>query len=316
VNFAEKLNGHYDDMLKLRESLGYSVGKATQRVRKFIAYCGENYAESENVTKEMLDSYLQNTDYKTNSTHNHEITKIRGFTRYLESVGVNAFIPGEDYSVKNIRYAPYVFSDCELIRLFEAIDCLPSYHTSPKREFIIPVLFRMMYCCGMRPSEPPSLLAEDVNLKSGEVYIRQSKAYKDRRILMSANLICLCREYVSRIMPQKYFFEKTAGSRISIDWINNQFHICWRNSGLPKRGNPRPYDLRHNFATRTMMRWVNEGKDVAALSPYLSAYMGHTEFSATLYYIHLLPEHLLNSSGIDWARFSKIYPEVYDEQSQ
>jgi len=314
VNIAETLTNHYDDMLMLRESLGYSIGKATQRVRKFIAFCGDHYAESESITKEMLDSYLRGRDYGTNSTHNHEITKIRGFTRYLESVGFQAFTPGEDYSIRTIRYTPYVFSDYELVRLFEAIDNLPPYHTSPKREFILPVLFRMMYCCGMRPSEPPSLLMEDVNLKSGEIYIRQSKSYKDRRILMSEDLTSLCNEYVYRTAPQKYFFEKTAGSRISTDTINNQFHICWRNSGLPKRGNPRPYDLRHNFATRTMMRWVNEGKDITALTPYLSAYMGHTEFSATLYYIHLLPERLLKSSGIDWARFSKIYPEVCDGQ--
>jgi len=314
VDIAEILTNHYDDMLNLRESMGYSIGKATQRVRKFIAFCGDNYAGSDGITKEMLDSYLRNRGYNTNSTHKHEITKIRGFTRYLESVGVPTFIPGDDYSIRSIRYTPYVLSDYELVQLFEAIDSLPSYHTSPKREFILPVLFRMMYCCGMRPSEPPSLLMEDVNLNNGEVYIRQSKSYKDRRILMSDDLASLCSEYVSRAMPQKYFFEKTMGIRISTDWINNQFHICWRNSGLPKRGNPRPYDLRHNFATRTMMRWVDEGKDVFALSPYLSAYMGHTEFSATLYYIHLLPERLLKSSGIDWARFSKIYPEVCDGQ--
>lgn len=192
VDIAEILTNHYDDMLNLRESMGYSIGKATQRVRKFIAFCGDNYAGSDGITKEMLDSYLRNRGYNTNSTHKHEITKIRGFTRYLESVGVPTFIPGDDYSIRTIRYTPYVLSDYELVQLFEAIDSLPSYHTSPKREFILPVLFRMMYCCGMRPSEPPSLLMEDVNLNNGEVYIRQSKSYKDRRILMSDDLASLC----------------------------------------------------------------------------------------------------------------------------
>lgn len=316
MNLNEKLIKHYDDMLALRKSLGYSTSTATQRVRKFIAFCGDHFTDEEGITKEMVDGYLQSQNYKSNSTHNHEVTKIRGFSRYLESVGVSAFVPGEDYSVRNIRYRPYVFSDYELARLYEAIDNLPPYHTSPKREFIVPVLFRMMYCCGMRPSEPPSLLLEDVNLKSWEVYIRQSKSYKDRRILMSADLANLCGKYVSLMKPQKYFFEVKAGVRISSEWVSHQFQYCWRNSGLPRRGNPRPYDLRHNFATRTIMRWVNEGKDVTALSPYLSAYMGHTEFSATLYYIHLLPERLQKSPGIDWARFSGIYPEVRDEQDQ
>ena len=314
VDFGKKLNNHYDDMLKLRESLGYSIGKNPQRVREFIAFCTKNYGNSESVTKEMVDTWLQSKDFKTNASHNYAITKIRGFTKYLESVGVSAFIPGEDYSVRHIRYTPYVFNDEELSCLFEAIDSFPPYHSSPNRENIVPVLFRMMYCCGMRPSEPPSLLIEDVNLKNGEVYIRQSKGYKDRRILMSAELTDLCRKYAVHMTPRKYFFEWKGGIRISSEWITHQFQFCWRNSGLIKRGNPRPYDLRHNFATRTMMRWIDEGKDVYALTPYLSAYMGHTEFSATFYYIHLIPERLLKSPGIDWSRFSKIYPEVLCEQ--
>jgi len=313
VSFIEKHNSHYDDMLKLRESLGYSVCLNPQLIRGLITFCGSNYTESNSITKEMLDDWLQNMEFKTNGTHNAAITMIRGFARYLKSVGVSAFIPGEEYSVRHIRYAPYIFTDIELTRLFEAIDSLPPHCSSPLREYIVPVLFRMMYCCGMRPSEPPSLLYEDVNLKNGEVYIRQSKGYKDRRILMSPDLTNLCREYASRMLSQKYFFERSVGVRISAEWVTNQFHWCWRNSGLPKRGNPRPYDLRHNFATRTLMRWVNEGKDISALTSYLSEYMGHSEFSATFYYIHLIPERLLKSSGIDWTRFSKIYPEVNDE---
>lgn len=73
--------------------------------------------------------------------------------------------------------------------------------------------------------------------------------------------------------------------------------------------------FRHNYATRTMMRWMNEGKDIMAMTTYLSAYMGHTEFTSTLYYIHLLPERLIKSSGIDWKRFSCIYPEVSYEEN-
>ncbi|MBZ9613946.1 site-specific integrase [Clostridium estertheticum] len=59
-----------------------------------------------------------------------------------------------------------------------------------------------------------------------------------------------------------------------------------------------------------MMRWINEGKDVMAMVSYLSAYMGHTKFTSALHYIHFLPERLAKSSGVDWERFSCIYPEV------
>ena len=43
------------------------------------------------------------------------------------------------------------------------------------------------------------------------------------------------------------------------------------------------------------------------LLPYLSAYMGHSELTSTLYYVHLLPENLRRSKGVDWDRLSRIY---------
>ena len=310
MSFLERLNAHYDDMLRLRVSLGYAVGKNPEQVREFIVFCGNGFPDSMGITKEMLDSWLESKTFNTNSTHNYAITKIRGFTRYLQSVGVPAFVPPTDYSVKVVRYNPYIFTDEELSRLFAAIDRFPPYHSSPNREYIVPVIFRMMYCCGMRPSEPPSLLLEDVNFKTGEIYIRQSKGFQDRRVLMSADLTDLCARYASRMMPQRYLFELKPGERVTSEWITHQFGYCWKNSGLPKRGSPRPYDFRHNFVTRTFMKWINEGKDVNALAPYLSSYLGHKELTATLYYLRLLPEHLLNSAGIDWSRFSRIYKGV------
>ena len=45
------------------------------------------------------------------------------------------------------------------------------------------------------------------------------------------------------------------------------------------------------------------------LLPYLSAYMGHSELTSTLYYVHLLPEKLRKSKGIDWDMLVSIYGE-------
>jgi len=62
-----------------------------------------------------------------------------------------------------------------------------------------------------------------------------------------------------------------------------------------------------------MMKWLDEGADLFAKLPYLSAFMGHTHFSNTAYYIHLLPENLIRSSAIDWSHFSDLIPEVSED---
>ena len=314
MNFRDSLFKDYANMMDIKESIGYSRVSYMPHIPDFLSFCGEFYPCNDSITKEMLDNWLQVKQFKTNGTHNSAISRIREFTRYQAAIGKQTYVPSLDYSAKTIHYAPYIFTDRELASLCNAFDTLQPHWESPERESVVPALFRMMYCCGLRPAEPLNLLYDDVNLETGVIYIRQAKRKKDRRILMADELVGLCRKYNDRRYPRTYFFERKDGSRYPTHWMTKQFHICWRNSGLEKRMNPRPYDLRHNFATRILMRWLSEGKDVMAMAPYLSAYMGHTEFTSTFYYIHLLPERLINNAGIDWERFSRIYPEVAYEE--
>lgn len=314
MNFREILEKDYSDMLTLKESLGYSRITYQPHIREFISYCSENYPKSNIITKMMLDNWLQEKQFKTNATHNSAISRIKAFLKFQAATGKETFIPDEKYSVKNVKYIPYILSEEEIKRIFQAFDTLAPYFEAPRREFIVPVLFRMMYCCGMRPSEPLNLLYEDVDLRNGDVYIRASKRRKDRHIIMSEEMITLCQKHDSMSANRRYFFERWDGNKFPTYWMTNQFRICWRNSGLVKRGNPRPYDLRHNFATRTLMRWTDENRDIMGMLPYLSTYMGHTCYSHTLYYVHLLPERLRKSSSIDWKKFESIYPEVSYEE--
>lgn len=79
------------------------------------------------------------------------------------------------------------------------------------------------------------------------------------------------------------------------------------------RGSCTPYALIHNFATQILMHWIEEQRDLDAMIPYLSAYMGHESFSATYYYIHLLPERI---ALMDFTRSDGIIPEVDDDEEE
>ena len=65
----------------------------------------------------------------------------------------------------------------------------------------------------------------------------------------------------------------------------------------------------------TSSGWLDEKQDLNAMLPYLQAYMGHETLAATAYYIHLLPEKLVKSSGIDWEALHELIPEVSVWQS-
>ena len=43
---------------------------------------------------------------------------------------------------------------------------------------------------------------------------------------------------------------------------------------------------------------------------YLRAFMGHNDLSDTAYYIHILPENLSKSPGVNWSVLESVIPEV------
>ena len=67
------------------------------------------------------------------------------------------------------------------------MNCSPCSTPLTHTQVVLPVYTRLLYCCGLRlrPQEPPAIRTRDVDLETGDVYIRQSKKHKDRHIIMS-----------------------------------------------------------------------------------------------------------------------------------
>lgn len=310
MSFKQELTAAYHEMLDIKVSLGYKQRTYMSHILPFIELCADSYPDAKEITKEMLDHWLLTKNFNADSTRRIAIINIRHFARFLNAIGKKAYIPPSEYNVKAQRYLPYIFTDEELVQLFDSIDSLTNridrqeYHP----ELILPVVFRLELCCGMRPGEPFNLKTEDIDLKTGDIFIRKSKRGKDRHIIVSDDMRDLCTVYNGLAGKREWFFQYPDGGQIPTRWAQWHFSKAWRKSTLFSRGNnPRPYDLRHNFATRTLMRWIDEGRDVMALMPYLSTYMGHVSLEETLYYIHLLPERLKSSPGIDWKMLNDIY---------
>lgn len=319
MSFEQDLITAYTDMIDMKVSLGFARRTYSTYISQFIDFCVNNYPGASEITKDILDQWLVARKFKTDNTRRLAIINVRHFTQYLNATGKRAYVPSSEYNVRTRRYQPYIFTDDELTALFNAIDSLTNIkgYGLTRPDLILPVAFRLELCCGMRPAEPFNLRMEDVNLESGDMFIRKSKRGKDRHIIMSEDMRQLCATYNSIAGSREWFFQYYDGGKVPARWARWNFARAWDNSGLSIRVNtPRPYDLRHNFATRTLMRWVDEGRDIMTLMPYLRTYMGHSGLEETLYYIHLLPERIKASPGIDWDMMSDIYcteGDLYEE---
>jgi len=300
-------------MLDLKVALGYAADTHKYRLNDFDGYCYRHFPKASILTEEMAMGWLVKKENESGNNQKLRMTTVRELGKYQMAMGMDAYVLPREMIGTTTRFIPYLFSDDELKVLFETMDTLGPGKTkhSSDRGLILPVVYRMLYCCGLRPGEPLRLKHDDVNLKNGELFIRNSKGGKDRIVMMSDELLEMSSRYDSWMGKRDYFFQSPGYGMYRTNWLRTNLHKYWEASGLNQGvKQPRVYDFRHNFATRTMMRWVDTGTDILSMIPALSEYMGHYDFKTTMYYIHLLPERLVRSAGIDWDRFAGIYPEV------
>jgi integrase len=150
--------------------------------------------------------------------------------------------------------------------------------------------------------------------------IRKNKSHKERYVALSDDVRRMCEDYRSAtagVYPRSayYFFPSPSGTPYDHHWLKKQFQMILEKANLKAGGSKAVvYSLRHRYATTMLMRWLDEGADIAAKLPYLSSCMGHTNFSDTAYYIHLLPENLIRSAAIDWGHFLDLIPEVAEDE--
>ena len=80
------------------------------------------------------------------------------------------------------------------------------------------------------------------------------------------------------------FFPNRNGNRHGAQAISTLFHKCWEMAGNPDvlRRYCTPYILRHNFATQTLTRWMEEGRDFRAVPAISECLYGASDFPGNL----------------------------------
>ena len=182
------------------------------------------------------------------------------------------------------------------VYFFVACDKLQPHGAAQARHLVLPVFFRLLYCCGLRTGEARTLRVEQVDLEAGHIDIMRSKGCRSRRLPVPADVLGLLRRYAARvsvIYPGRiYFFPTTRAACYGSQSVAVVFNSIWKAAGLGAGcGNrPRAYDFRHHFALSNLNRWIATGVEVNAMLLYLSRYMGHASLASTDYYLHLVPE--------------------------
>ena len=293
--FVSALAAPIGSLLELKHAIGLPYQTSERHLRAFDAMCARDYPGQDVLSREMAMAWAAGRPSEHVNAQLRRITPVRQLAKHMAGLGMAAYVIPPGIPGKQIRYRPHIFTHNQLRAIFDAADRIPATPFGGQRHLIIPVIFRMIYCLGLRPGEARRLRRNDVDLTRGTVRIRESKGHTDRLVFMSTDLHDYCRRYdaaISAYHPDRMpFFPNRQARLYSSSTIDAWFHELLDAAGtsvVSAPGSPpRPYDLRHAHVIETINRCARAGQDPEALLPYLSLHLGHTNPEDTWYYFHL-----------------------------
>lgn len=299
--------------LNEKKMIGFKYNSQTRELEHFDTYYYYSGYTGIRLTRSMLDTFIYR-EFEKPSTHYKKEILMKDFACFLQKRGYSVYVPPiKTRPTKRSSHIPYIFTKKELECFFTAIDSYPITKTN-NRNIIDPVLFRLLYGTGLRLSEALNLEIKDVNLEDGILTIRHAKNNKDRLVPMAKSLtdrMVSMAESIHRFSEKtSFFFPNTKGNIIDQSTIYTRFrdYLLMADITHTKAG-PRVHDLRHNFSVKCLKKWVLSGEDITNIMPYLAAYLGHSDFRGTQYYLRLTADLYPDIISKTEAEFGYVIPK-------
>ena len=315
AEFKSNLKDRLNDFISFKRSIGKKYSNILYHVR-FVDEANLKIGNYDYLTKEVLEEAVNSAVSKRKSLDRSFYSYFRELSKYLNTIDGKSYILGDNYKSKRYHANIYLFSNEEIRKFFSTLDNM-AYESGKINMYIIQAIFYVMYFCGIRCVEARLLKTEDVHIDERYLIIRNSKNHNDRKLFITDEVVKVLNSLNDRlyltIPDRKYFFSINVNRYLSSQFIPTNFRKTWTMAGMSMDVTPRPraYDFRHHFACANIMRWMDDGKDVHAMLPYLMTYMGHSSLESTYYYIHLIPEFFSKYNELS-SISDELLPEVED----
>lgn len=292
TNLRDALAGY----LQMRRRLGFEMPQDGRLLEGFVTFLER--AGAQRITTDLALDWARLPGQAHPSYWRQRLSVVRGFARHLATLDPASEVPSQDLlPAHRPRIAPYIYSGEEIASLIAAAGRLTPRLRAVRHQTLIGLLA----VTAMRPGEALALDREDVDLRHRVVLVRTGKQRKQREVPLHESTVAALGEYVRRrdarfprpVTPA--FFISSRGDRVARHELNQTFTMLIHEIGLDGRGaraRPRPYDLRHAFAVRTLLDWCEAGEDIDRRMPLLSSFLGHADPASTYWYLQAVPELL------------------------
>ena len=285
-----------DDFIALKRAQGYKYYSEAKVLSRFCRFTENYHMETPVLNRELVTDWISPRESESQKSRMHRVCCVNQFGKYLKQMGYDVYeLPPCHWNSSS--FTPYIFSHEEIEKLFAASDNICPVPQSRNLHKVLPVLFRLLYGCGLRISEAVGLRCRDVDLAFGILTIHEAKNGRERVIPLSSSLTELLQTYrndtISWATDEDFFFMAPDRTILSPNTVYGRFRRILWDGGIPYKGKgngPRLHDIRHTFAVHSLQKWVEDGEDLTAMLPLLSVFMGHKSFSATSRYLRLTAE--------------------------
>ena len=320
--YKSVFSGRINDYIASRREAGFMFDNPAYWLYRFDQFCCSNKVQGEFISKQLFEAWALKSKTETKITQCSRLEALRNFSVYLNTVGIPSYIPVK--LPRPEKAVPYLMTDCDIREFFEQVDLYDTCTTKDSFKRMAQeykVLFRLIYCCGLRNNEACSLKTADIDLSRGCLSIYQSKGSKDRIIYLSEDLRALCLNYLDWLhgqlgfMPMWFFPGRNPGVHIPKTSIDRKFNEFWkatmRSSSCDKK--PTVHCLRHAYVIKRINLWMEEDVPLHVMMPYLSSYLGHKGPMETYYYYHQVEDAFRTIKRKDVVS-SRVIPEVRHEE--
>jgi integrase len=288
------------EYLRMRRDLGFKLTDAGKCLLDFAAFMRQR--RSTYITPELALAWAQQPRNVQPAHWARRLSFVRGFARYRSATDSRTQIPPQGLLPFHPQRArPYLYSDGEISRLLRAaLDMTCRYERGSLRPWVFHCLFGLLSVSGLRLGEALNLELRDVDLESAVLTIRGAKFGKDRLVPLHASTCKVLDRYLVRRSRHwadrhvsSHLFVSSRGNRLDGAEVHRTFYALSRQIGLRGASDshgPRLHDMRHRFATNTLVRWYQSDEDPVRLLPVLSAYLGHVHVEDTQWYLNGSPE--------------------------
>lgn len=312
MNSAYEWKSDLKDLLcpfiREKQMTGFKYEKQVRELERFDTYCYYNGYGGRYLTKPMLENFIYG-EFERPSTHYKKEIIMKDFAEFMGRHRYDVYVPTvRSAPPKKNPHIPYIFTQEELHKLFSEVDSYPREETN-NRNVLDPVLFRLLYGSGLRVSEALNLQLKDVDSEQEVLVIRHAKNNKDRLVPITKSLMrrvqLLLDTYHRFSTDTSFLFPSMTGYKTDKSAAYRRFRDYLLMADIPHTtAGPRVHDIRHTFAVCCLKKWVLSGADLTNALPYLAAYMGHTDFRATQYYLRLTADlypDLINRTEVEFG---------------